>query len=122
MTKTKEVRMTERIVREKAGIELRWFRFPAGCHSSADVKLVTKLGEQAIGWSCYFGDGLYWPTARMVRNVKATCRPGGIVVTHLNGPPYHDGVYEALKQLIPWWKKHGWEVVTVGELLGHPTR
>lgn len=122
MTKTREVRMTERIVRRMVGVRLRYFRFPAGCHSSADVRLVERLDEQPIGWSCYFGDGLYWPTSRQIRNVKATCGPGGIVITHLNGPPYHDGVYEALVKLIPWWKAHGWEVVTVGELLGHPTR
>ena len=29
-----------------------------------------------------------------------------------------DGVYEALQQLIPWWKRHGWRVVTVGTMLG----
>jgi peptidoglycan/xylan/chitin deacetylase (PgdA/CDA1 family) len=122
MTKTKEVRMTERIVRDMTGIRLRYFRYPAGCHSSTDVRLVVRLGEQPIGWSCYFGDGLDYTTAQQIRNVQQTCGRGGIVITHLNGPPYHEGVYEALRVLIPWWKAHGWEVVTVGELLGHPTR
>ena len=121
MTKRKEVTATARIVKRLTGIKLRYFRFPNGCHTTADVRLVRSLGEASIGWSCYFGDGLGFSTSRQVRNVQQTCRPGMIVVTHLDGPPYHDGVYEALKQLIPWWKKHGWRVVTVGTLLGAPT-
>jgi len=121
MTKRQEVTATARIVKRLTGITLRYFRFPAGCHTIADVRLVRSLGEASIGWSCYFGDGLGYPTSRQVPNVEHTCGPGMIVVTHLDGPPYHDGVYEALKQLIPWWRKHGWRVVTVGTLLGAPT-
>ena len=121
MTKRTEVTDTARIVRRLTGVGSRYFRFPAGCHTAADVRLVASLGEVSVGWSCYFGDALGYPVARQVSNVQRTCGRGAIVVTHLDGPPYHYGVYEALKQLIPWWKQHGWQVVTVGTLLGHPT-
>jgi peptidoglycan/xylan/chitin deacetylase (PgdA/CDA1 family) len=118
MTKRTEVTATARIVKRLTGITLRYFRFPNGCHTTADVRLVRSLGEASIGWSCAFGDGLGLTSSRQVRNVQQTCGRGMIVVTHLDGPPYHEGVYEALKQLIPWWKQHGWRVVTVSTLLG----
>ena len=118
LTKQTEVTKTARLVRSLTGVKLRYFRFPAGCHSSADVRLVRSLGEISIGWSCYFGDALGYPIDRQVSNVEQTCGRGAIVVTHLDGPPYHYGVYEALRQLIPWWKQHGWKVVTVGTMLG----
>jgi peptidoglycan/xylan/chitin deacetylase (PgdA/CDA1 family) len=121
MTKRQEVTATARIVKRLTGIKLRYFRFPNGCHTTADVRLVRSLGEASIGWSCAFGDGLGLSASRQVRNVQQTCGRGMIVVTHLDGPPYHQGVYEALKQLIPWWKSHGWRVVTVGTMLGAPT-
>ena len=117
MTKRTEVTDTARIVKRLTGIKLRYFRFPNGCHTTADVRLVRSLGEASIGWSCAFGDGLGLSAARQVRNVQQTCGRGMIVVTHLDGPPYHQGVYEALKQLIPWWKQHGWRVVTVSTML-----
>ena len=117
MTKRKEVTATARIVKRLTGVTLRYFRFPNGCHTNADVRLVRSLGEASIGWSCAFGDGLGYSSARQVRNVQQTCGRGMIVVTHLDGPPYHDGVYEALKQLIPWWKQHGWRVVNVSTML-----
>jgi peptidoglycan/xylan/chitin deacetylase (PgdA/CDA1 family) len=122
MTKRKEVVWTDRIVKRLTGVRMRYFRFPAGCHSNADVRFVWSLGEASIGWDCYFGDALDFSASQQVRNVQRTCGRGSIVVTHLDGPPYHYDVYEALKRLIPWWKKHGWRVVTVGTLLGHPTK
>ena len=118
MTKRKEVTATARIVKRLTGVTLRYFRYPAACHTAADVRLVRSLGEVSIGWSCEFGDGFGYSASRQVQHVQQTCGKGAIVVTHLNGPPYHDGVYEALKQLIPWWKKHGWRVVTMSTLLG----
>jgi peptidoglycan/xylan/chitin deacetylase (PgdA/CDA1 family) len=121
MTKRREVLKSARKIEEVSGIRVRYFRFPAFCKSAADVRLVNSLGETPIGTSCAFGDGLDYSSRRQVQNVKATCGRGSIVVTHLNGPPYHHGVYEALRQLLPWWEKHGWRIVTVGTLIGAPT-
>lgn len=121
MTKHKEVTKTSDILDRVTGINDRYFRFPGGCYGSGDIPLVRSLGETPIGWDCYFGDALGWSAARQVANVKATCQKGSIVITHFNNTRYHPGVYKALKQLLPWWKEHGWTVVNVGTLLGKPT-
>ena len=102
-------------------VKVQFFRFPGGCHTTSQLGLVKSLGETGVGWTCYFGDTLLWSTAQQVANVENTCGRGGIVITHLNGGRYHPNVYEALKQLIPWWKAHGWQIVNIGMLTGHPT-
>lgn len=121
MTMRSEVTKTADIIRQVTGVTVQYFRFPGFCRTPKQVALVRSLGEASIGSDCYFGDTMLWSTARQVASVQRGCQAGSIVVTHLNGAPYHPNVYEALKRLIPWWKAHGWQVVTVGELLGHPT-
>jgi len=121
MTRRTEVTKTEAIVRDVTGVEIQYFRFPGFCHTTSDVTLVRSLGEYSIGSDCFFGDTYGWSARRQVASVERGCTSGSIVVTHLNGPPYHANVYEALRVLIPWWKEHGWTVVNVGQMLGHPT-
>ncbi len=122
MTKRTEVTTTAAIIDRLTGVKVRYFRFPGFCETTADVALVRSLGETSIGSDCLFGDAFGWSAQRQVESVEGGCSRGSIVVTHLNGPPFHPDVYEALRTLIPWWKAHGWTVVTVGQLLGHPTR
>ncbi len=121
MTRRTEVTTTEAIIDRVTGVKVQFFRFPGFCSTSSDVALVRSLGETSIGSDCFFGDAFGWSARRQVASVEGGCIRGSIVVTHLNGPPFHPYVYEALKTLIPWWKARGWKVVTVGQLLGHPT-
>jgi peptidoglycan/xylan/chitin deacetylase (PgdA/CDA1 family) len=121
MTERTEVTKTAAIVRQLTGVRIRYFRFPGFCHSPSEVAYVRSLGEYSIGSDCFFGDALGWSVDRQVDNVIHSCRHGSIVVTHINGPPFHPNVYEALERLIPWWKANGWSVVTVGQMLGHST-
>jgi peptidoglycan/xylan/chitin deacetylase (PgdA/CDA1 family) len=121
MTKTTEVTKVEDIVKQVTGVKVRYFRYPGGCYGGGDLETVKALGERPIGWDCYFGDSLNWTASQQIASVKDGCQNGSIVITHLNGPPYHSGVYEALKVLIPWWKDHGWRVVNIGTMLDAPT-
>jgi peptidoglycan/xylan/chitin deacetylase (PgdA/CDA1 family) len=120
--KKTEITKTEKIVKDEIGTDMFWFRFPGGCYGGgSDLELVKDLGSWPVGWDCYFGDSLGWSGDQQFSNVKATCGKGSIVITHLNNTKYHPGVYDALKQLIPWWKENGWTIVNVGELLGRET-
>jgi len=121
MTERTEVTTTAAIVRRLTGVEVHFFRFPGFCRTSHEVALVRSLGERSVGSDCFFGDTLGWSSQRQIASVEGGCTRGSIVVTHLNGPPFHPNVYEALETLIPWWKAHGWTIVTVGRLLGDPT-
>jgi peptidoglycan/xylan/chitin deacetylase (PgdA/CDA1 family)/murein DD-endopeptidase MepM/ murein hydrolase activator NlpD len=121
MTKRKEVTKTSAIIDNVTGVDDLYFRYPGGCYGPGDNQLVKSLGVTPIGWDCYFGDALGWSAERQIANVKNTCRKGSIVITHFNNTRYHPGVYKALKALLPWWKEHGWKVVSVGTMLGRPT-
>jgi len=122
LTKTTEVTNVEDLVKQVTGVKVRYFRYPGGCYGGGDLELVKSLGERPIGWDCYFGDSLNWTASQQIASVESNCQQGSIVITHLNGPPYHSGVYEALKVLLPWWKAHGLRVVNVGTMLDAPTQ
>src|SRR5207244_103597 len=47
--KSREVLAAARIIRRVAGVTPRYFRFPGGCQTPADVALVASLGEQPLG-------------------------------------------------------------------------
>jgi peptidoglycan-N-acetylglucosamine deacetylase len=116
--KTEITKVTD-IVKEVTGNGIDWFRFPGGCYGgTADLNLVKSYGQWPVGWDCYFGDSLGWNGDQEFANVKNTCKNGSIVITHLDNTKYHPGIYDALKQLIPWWKKNGWTVVNITELMG----
>jgi peptidoglycan-N-acetylglucosamine deacetylase len=116
MTKRSEVTRTAGIVAQLTGRAPQFFRFPGFCRAGADVRLVLSLGEVPVGAGCAFGDTFGWSARRQVTAVQEGCGRGSIVVTHLNGAPYHPNVYEALETLIPWWKSHGWTIVNVGQM------
>lgn len=117
--KKAEITRAAKIIEDTVGKAPDWFRFPGFCYSSAsDLELVKSLGEWPVGNDCFFGDSAGWTTSQQVASVKNGCRNGSIVVTHLNNQQYHPNIYEALKQLIPWWKKNGWTVVNITELMG----
>jgi peptidoglycan/xylan/chitin deacetylase (PgdA/CDA1 family) len=122
MTERTEVTDVASLVRRRTAITVRLFRFPGGCHTNAELSVVRSLGEEPVGWSCFFGDTYGWSAAAQVASVEHGCTPGSIVITHLNGPPFHPNVYEALETLIPWWKEHGWTVANVGTMLGLPAQ
>lgn len=117
--KKTEISKVDAIVKQVTGKDIDWFRYPGGCYGgSSDLNLVKSYGEWPVGWDCYFGDPLGWSTAQQVKNVQNTCQNGSIVITHLDNTRYHPNIYEALKVLIPWWKKNGWTVVNMTELMG----
>jgi peptidoglycan/xylan/chitin deacetylase (PgdA/CDA1 family) len=117
--KKAEITKAAKIIEETVGYAPDWFRFGGFCYSGTnDLDLVKEQGEWPIGNDCFFGDSAGWSTAQQVASVQNGCRNGSIVVTHLNSERYHPNVAEALKQLIPWWKDNGFEVVNVSELLG----
>lgn len=117
--KKAEITKAAAIIEATVGYKSDWFRFPGFCYGSAtNLDLVKSLGEWPVGNDCFFGDSAGWSTSRQVTSVKNGCTNGSIVVTHLNNQKYHPNIYEALKQLIPWWQANGWEIVNVTELMG----
>lgn len=96
----------------------RYFRFPGGCHSARDVRLVAAAGEQVIGWDVVSGDPFQPAPAPIERAVLDGVRPGSIVVMHLIGAPNAPATAAALRVVVPALKARGYRFVTVAALLG----
>jgi peptidoglycan/xylan/chitin deacetylase (PgdA/CDA1 family) len=101
-----------------AGIRPRFFRFPGGCHSPADVQLVESLGARAVGWDVVSGDAEEQDPAAVVERVLAETQAGSIIVMHLMGAPNAPATADALERLVPALRERGFRFVRLGELLG----
>ena len=94
-----------------------YFRFPGGCHATADLGLVAGLGETPVGWDVVSGDA-FQPDPKVIdRQVLARVQPGSIIVMHLMGAPNAPATADALATLIPQLQARGYEFVTLRELL-----
>ncbi len=118
--KIEDIGATEKLLREKAGVDNKLFRFPGGCYTPADVKLVNDVGDTVVHWDISGSDGFNTNTQQIIHNVTDNAQNGSIIILHLNGPPNVPKTAEALPLIIDALKKKGFEFVKVSELLGLP--
>jgi peptidoglycan/xylan/chitin deacetylase (PgdA/CDA1 family) len=116
--KRAEVLQTEAIVKRVAGVQTHYFRFPGGCLTHADVRLVASLGQQPVQWDVISGDSFLTDPARVESEVLRQVKPGSIVVLHLVGPARTPATAPAVKALIPELRARGYRFVTLKKLLG----
>jgi peptidoglycan/xylan/chitin deacetylase (PgdA/CDA1 family) len=114
--KRAEVLRAARIIRKFAAVEPHYFRFPGGCQSEADVKLVNSLGERPVQWDVVSGDSFLSSPAAVEEQVLTDVRPGSIVVMHLNGAPKAPATAAALAGVIPALRARGFRFVTLCQL------
>ncbi len=115
-----EVGATEKLLREHAGTDNQLFRFPGGCYTPDDVKLVNQAGDTVVHWDVVGADGFNDNTSQIVRNVVDNTQNGSIIVLHMNGAPTAPKTADALPEIIQQLKAKGFEFVKVNELLGFP--
>lgn len=118
--KIEEIGATEKLLREHARIDNQLFRFPGGCYTPSDVKLVNDAGDTVVHWDVVGADGFNKNTNQIIHNVVDNAQNGSIVVLHLNGSPTAPKTAEALPGIISGLKARGFDLVKVNELLGLP--
>jgi peptidoglycan/xylan/chitin deacetylase (PgdA/CDA1 family) len=109
---------TEKLLRERAGVDNQLFRFPGGCYSPDDVKLVNQIGDTVVHWDTVGEDGFNENTNQIISNVVDRTQNGSIIVLHMNGAPTAPKTADALPMIIEKLNKKGFEFVKVSELLG----
>ena len=119
--KIEEIGATEKLLREHAHIDNRLFRFPGGCYTPADVKLVNEANDTVVHWDIVGADGFNTNTQQIVHNVVDNAQNGSIVVLHMNGWPTAPNTADALPEIISGLQAKGFELVKVNELLGMST-
>lgn len=98
------------------GVAPLYFRFPGGCYSQKDLKLVKDHGLIPLQWDVVGGDAFNQSTLRIVSNLL-DAKNGSIVVLHLIGGPNAPKTAAALKIALPKLKQQGFEFTTVSEVL-----
>lgn len=118
--KIEDIGATEKLLREHAGIDNRLFRFPGGCYTPDDVKLVNQANDTVVHWDVVGADGFNKNTNQIVHNVIDNVQNGSIIVLHMNGAPTAPKTADALPAIIKTLKEKGFEFVKVSELLNLP--
>jgi len=120
--KRAEVAAAARSIRRIARVRPRYFRFPGGCQTKADLRLVAAGGEQPVDWDVVSGDAFQPDPQVIVQNVLREVRPGSIVVMHLIGGPNAPATARAVRALIPGLLRRGYRFVTLRTLLAPGAR
>lgn len=115
--KRTEVVTAQAIIERVAHVRPHYFRFPGGCHTAADVRLVRSLGERPVQWDVVSGDAFEPDPAVIVRDVLAGVRPGSIVIAHCIGGRNAPATAAAMRVIIPALRARGYRFVTVARLL-----
>ncbi len=95
------------------GIRPTLFRPPYGDYNETLVTALRDIGYHTTQWNT---DSLDWKNLgvqSMVRQVTSNVEPGDLVLFHNNS----DYILDALPLILEWFKKNGYEVTSVGELL-----
>lgn len=115
-----EIGATEKLLREHAHIDNQLFRFPGGCYTPDDVKLVRQANDVVVHWDVTGADGFNENKNQIVKNVVDNAQNGSIIILHMNGAPTSPKTAEALPEIITKLKTRGFELVKVNELLHLP--
>jgi peptidoglycan/xylan/chitin deacetylase (PgdA/CDA1 family) len=116
-SKRSEITAARAIIERVAHVRPRYFRFPGGCHTTADARLVRSLGEQPVQWDVVSGDAFERDPSVIVRAVLSQVRPGSIVVAHCIGAPNAPATAAAMAVIIPALRARGYRFVTLAKLL-----
>lgn len=112
-----EIEKTNNVINDILGVTPRLYRPPYGIITK-DIKLAVKnLGMNIVLWNV---DGEDWNSERsldyVVNTQKKETKNGSIILMYTQ--PNKEMSYEALKNLIPYYRTQGYEFVKLDELLG----
>ncbi|MFW6126384.1 MAG: polysaccharide deacetylase family protein [Chloroflexota bacterium] len=125
-TVSSDLERTSNSIRSASGMETRLFRPPYGFRTPWLMKVLQDRGYRVVTWDVMTDD---WDSkkksADVVRDVVSHTRGGSIIVLH-DGRSQHleyerKNLLEALPPILESLRRHGYELVTVPELLGRHT-
>jgi peptidoglycan/xylan/chitin deacetylase (PgdA/CDA1 family) len=113
----RELKRTQVAIRKATGKGPKYFRPPFGEVDDRLAKLATQAGLTTVQYDIASGDpDPKLKPERIVRSVLSGARGGSIVVFHMNRLGAHTA--EELPAIIAGLREKGYELVTVGKMLG----
>jgi peptidoglycan/xylan/chitin deacetylase (PgdA/CDA1 family) len=113
-----EIRDAQREIKDATGFTPCVFRPPDGVFNGATVSAARSLDLTTVVWDVDPRDWATPGTEAIKGNVVANVKPGSIVVMHDGGGPRGETL-AALPGIVAALRHHGYEFVTVSELLGN---
>ncbi len=110
-----EIARAQESLRGVSGAAPKLFRPTYGVRWFGLAAAERKLGLTRVMWSGIGRDWTLGP-AGVVKRMQRATRPGAILLLH--DGPHAASAPAALRELLPWWKAQGYELVTVSELTG----
>ena len=95
----------------------RYFRFPGGCYDAAALTAIAPVGCTVVEYDDVSGDAFGTSSKAIESQTVAQARNGSIVVLHIteaNAPR----TGEALPTIVRQLRARGYQLVTLGDLLG----
>jgi peptidoglycan/xylan/chitin deacetylase (PgdA/CDA1 family) len=124
LSKATDSQLDEQIDRAQTVIAARTgrtpllFRLPFGFSGPNTVKRISEHGLWTIQWDVVTGDpDPDFRTKQIMQQVRESLGDGSIIIMHANGKGRHTA--EALPTVLDYLKSKGYEIVTVGELMGY---
>ncbi|MBN2910130.1 polysaccharide deacetylase family protein [Polycladomyces sp. WAk] len=116
-----QIERTNTVIFKLTGMRMRLFRPPYGKLNDQLKQRFHQMGYTIVNWSVDTRDWAGTPVAKIMRYVQHQTGPGGIILQHSAGAPGHlDNTIKALPRIIKYLKSHGYEIVTIPELLDKP--
>lgn len=112
-----EIAKTQKLLKEVAGVDNHFFRFPGGCYDKNDLEIVFKSGLEAIQWDVSSGDAFNNNSQRLISNVINHAEGGSIILMHMIDNRNAPKTAEALPTIISVLKSKGFSFVKVSELI-----
>lgn len=102
----------------KAGVRntVPYFRFPGGCYNDAALRVLAPEKVTAVQWDVISGDAFATDADAVTAQVLDGVRPGSVVVMHCtrSAAPVTG---EAVRQVVPELRRHGYRFVKVSDLV-----
>jgi peptidoglycan-N-acetylglucosamine deacetylase len=111
-----DIQKAHALIKDVTGVDAVLIRPPNGHYSQRSLKVTDELGYKTIIWNV---DSLDWKNPGrdvIIERVMKRIKPGAIILLHASDTPVQTA--EALPILLEKIKTEGYQVVTVGELLG----
>ena len=113
--KKSEIVKTQNILKNYQN-STNYFRFPGGCYSQKDVKLVENQGLRVVQWDVVGGDSFASSPQKGIKNILNKTQNGSIIILHMHGGPHASQTASILKTVIPQLKKRGFTFVKLSKL------
>lgn len=118
-TTQNDILSTQQTIISATGKTPKYFRFPGGCFKQMDLETVHQLGLEVIHWDVVSTDGFNNDLKSITQTVESNTQNGSIIVFHIQGGSFAPQTSEALKIIIPYLKKRGYQLVTISDLLNY---